>query len=218
MRPCYSAVWQKNKLMSSLTPRSKGIAPKFKEYAENPRWKDFKFYRVDICEQQVRPLMSSHQVTTLMPACTQDVGMTSGVKMAPTFHFYKDGAKLKEYVGSSYPALEVRLDSHRLSSSLTPLVRSARWAPSSPATDPPPSPFSRKSNASFRIASTKQPRIPASSLRLSSSSLGCEPSAGLSVAQCGGWNRKSRSVFVFFWQTELLADEHQRLKALSPRG
>jgi hypothetical protein len=35
--------------------------------------------------------------------------MTSGVKMAPTFHFYKDGAKLKEYVGSSYPALEVRL-------------------------------------------------------------------------------------------------------------
>lgn len=39
------------------TPGSKGIAPKFKEYAENPRWKDFKFYRVDICEQQVRSSM-----------------------------------------------------------------------------------------------------------------------------------------------------------------
>jgi hypothetical protein len=43
------------------TPGSKGIAPKFKEYAENPRWKDFKFYRVDICEQQVRSsMLQSH--------------------------------------------------------------------------------------------------------------------------------------------------------------
>lgn len=34
--------------------------------------------------------------------------MTAHVDMAPTFHFYRDGAKIKEYVGSSYPALEVR--------------------------------------------------------------------------------------------------------------
>jgi len=34
--------------------------------------------------------------------------MTSKVQMAPTFHFYKDGKKVEEYVGSSYPALEVR--------------------------------------------------------------------------------------------------------------
>lgn len=33
--------------------------------------------------------------------------MDSGVKLAPAYHFYKDGAKVGEYVGSSYPALEV---------------------------------------------------------------------------------------------------------------
>lgn len=33
--------------------------------------------------------------------------MTSKVQLAPTFHFYKDGNKIEEYVGSSYPALEV---------------------------------------------------------------------------------------------------------------
>lgn len=26
----------------------------------------------------------------------------------PTFHFYKDGEKVKEHVGDTYPALEVR--------------------------------------------------------------------------------------------------------------
>ncbi|GAA5824996.1 hypothetical protein JCM3770_005340 [Rhodotorula araucariae] len=65
----------------------KAITPKFREYANNPRWKDMKFYRVDICDQQ-------------------DVAMDAHVEMAPTFHFYRDGSKVKEYVGSSYPALE----------------------------------------------------------------------------------------------------------------
>ncbi|GAA5889038.1 hypothetical protein JCM6882_009724 [Rhodosporidiobolus microsporus] len=66
----------------------KAITPKFKAYSDNERWnKDMKFYRVDICDQQ-------------------DVAMDSGVEMAPTFHFYRGGSKVKEYVGSSYPALE----------------------------------------------------------------------------------------------------------------
>ena len=34
--------------------------------------------------------------------------MDSGVKLTPTYHYYKDGSKIGEYVGSSYPALEVR--------------------------------------------------------------------------------------------------------------
>lgn len=34
--------------------------------------------------------------------------MDAAVQMAPTFRFYKDGNKINEYVGSSYPALEVR--------------------------------------------------------------------------------------------------------------
>jgi hypothetical protein len=33
--------------------------------------------------------------------------MDSGVKLAPAFHFYKDGKKIGQYVGDSYPALEV---------------------------------------------------------------------------------------------------------------
>ncbi|GAA6003068.1 thioredoxin family protein [Rhodotorula paludigena] len=65
----------------------KAITPKYKELAANPRWKDVNFYAVDICEQQ-------------------DVAMDAHVEMAPTFHFYKDGAKVKEYVGSSQPQLE----------------------------------------------------------------------------------------------------------------
>ncbi|GAA6059699.1 hypothetical protein JCM10212_000227 [Sporobolomyces blumeae] len=70
---------------------SKAISPKWNGYADNERYKDsMKFYRVDICDQQ-------------------DVAMTSHVTMAPTFHFYKNGAKIEEYVGSSYPALERKL-------------------------------------------------------------------------------------------------------------
>ncbi|GAA5858897.1 hypothetical protein JCM9279_007297, partial [Rhodotorula babjevae] len=68
---------------------SKAISPKFQEYSDNPRWKDIHFYKLDICDQQ-------------------DAAMTAHVDLAPTFHFYRDGAKIKEYVGSSYPALEVR--------------------------------------------------------------------------------------------------------------
>ena len=34
--------------------------------------------------------------------------MDAAVQMAPTHRFYKDGNKIDEYVGSSYPALEVR--------------------------------------------------------------------------------------------------------------
>ncbi|BGP19328.1 hypothetical protein JCM10213v2_007417 [Rhodosporidiobolus nylandii] len=61
----------------------KQIAPKYKAFSENPRWnKDIRFFRVD------------------------DVAMDAGVELAPTFRFYKDGAKIKEYVGSSSPALE----------------------------------------------------------------------------------------------------------------
>lgn len=44
--------------------------------------------------------------------------MTAHVDLAPTFHFYRDGAKVKEYVGSSYPALEVRSLSPHLSRQL----------------------------------------------------------------------------------------------------
>ncbi|GAA6020445.1 hypothetical protein JCM10207_000002 [Rhodosporidiobolus poonsookiae] len=66
----------------------KAISPKWRDFADNERWnKAMKFYRVDICDQQ-------------------DVAMDSGVEMAPTFHFYRGGSKVKEYVGSSYPALE----------------------------------------------------------------------------------------------------------------
>ncbi|TNY17038.1 thioredoxin-like protein [Rhodotorula diobovata] len=65
----------------------KAISPKFQEYANNPRWSSMRFYKVDICDQQ-------------------DVAMDAHVELAPTFHFYRDGAKVKEYVGSSYPALE----------------------------------------------------------------------------------------------------------------
>ncbi|BGP50961.1 hypothetical protein JCM10450v2_006887 [Rhodotorula kratochvilovae] len=74
----------------------KAISPKFREYANNPRWKDMKFYRVDICDQQKR----THTMRE------QEVAMDAHVEMAPTFHFYRDGSKVKEYVGSSYPALE----------------------------------------------------------------------------------------------------------------
>lgn len=38
--------------------------------------------------------------------------MTSRVKNAPTFHFFRDGQKVSEYVGDSYPALEVSKTSH----------------------------------------------------------------------------------------------------------
>ncbi|GAA5821545.1 hypothetical protein JCM11251_000901 [Rhodosporidiobolus azoricus] len=66
----------------------KAISPKFKAYSDSEKWNSqMKFYRVDICDQQ-------------------DVAMDSGVEMAPTFHFYRAGNKVKEYVGSSYPALE----------------------------------------------------------------------------------------------------------------
>lgn len=34
--------------------------------------------------------------------------MDAAVQMAPTHRFYRDGNKIDEYVGSSYPALEVR--------------------------------------------------------------------------------------------------------------
>ncbi|GAA5830751.1 hypothetical protein JCM5353_008300 [Sporobolomyces roseus] len=67
---------------------SKAITPKWDGYSDNTRFnKEMKFYRVDINDQQ-------------------DIAMTSKVQMAPTFHFYKDGKKVEEYVGSSYPALE----------------------------------------------------------------------------------------------------------------
>ncbi|KAM0791950.1 hypothetical protein ACM66B_004201 [Microbotryomycetes sp. NB124-2] len=49
---------------------SKAIAPHFKKLAE--RFPDVEYYSVDICDQQ-------------------DVAMTSGVKLAPTFRFLKGG-------------------------------------------------------------------------------------------------------------------------------
>lgn len=33
--------------------------------------------------------------------------MDAAVQMAPTFRFFRDGTQVDEYVGSSYPALEV---------------------------------------------------------------------------------------------------------------
>ncbi|KAM0751429.1 hypothetical protein T439DRAFT_380396 [Meredithblackwellia eburnea MCA 4105] len=72
----------------------KALSPKFDGYSQQDRYnKTLKFYRVDICAYQ-------------------DVAMDSGVTLAPTYHFYKDGAKVGEYVGSSYPALERSLASH----------------------------------------------------------------------------------------------------------
>lgn len=66
----------------------KAITPKWKQYADSSRWSEhINFYRVDICDQQ-------------------DVAMDAAVQMAPTHRFYKDGNKIDEYVGSSYPALE----------------------------------------------------------------------------------------------------------------
>ncbi|GAA5865018.1 hypothetical protein JCM8547_007683 [Rhodosporidiobolus lusitaniae] len=66
----------------------KAISPKFRDYSDNERFnKTMKFYRVDVCDQQ-------------------DVAMDARVEMAPTFHFYRGGNKVKEYVGASYPALE----------------------------------------------------------------------------------------------------------------
>ncbi|GAA5974273.1 hypothetical protein JCM11641_006715 [Rhodosporidiobolus odoratus] len=66
----------------------KSISPKFRSLSDNERWnKTMRFYQVDICDQQ-------------------DVAMDSKVEMAPTFHFYRGGDKIKEYVGSSHPALE----------------------------------------------------------------------------------------------------------------
>ncbi|KAK4704329.1 hypothetical protein P7C70_g1883, partial [Phenoliferia sp. Uapishka_3] len=72
---------------------SKAISPKFDSFSESDKFKALSFYRVDINDAQVP---------------TADVAMDSGVKLAPQFHFYKDGAKVGEYIGSSYPALEVR--------------------------------------------------------------------------------------------------------------
>jgi hypothetical protein len=42
--------------------------------------------------------------------------MDAAVQMAPTHRFYKDGNKIDEYVGSSYPALEVGLPCRSYSS------------------------------------------------------------------------------------------------------
>ncbi|GAA6010481.1 hypothetical protein JCM11491_006959 [Sporobolomyces phaffii] len=67
---------------------SKAITPKWDGYSNNDRYNSqMKFYRVDLNDQQ-------------------DIAMTSKVELAPTFHFYKNGSKIDEYVGSSYPALE----------------------------------------------------------------------------------------------------------------
>ncbi|KAK4699139.1 hypothetical protein P7C70_g7128, partial [Phenoliferia sp. Uapishka_3] len=60
----------------------------FDGFSQSDKFKALKFYRVDICE-------------------SQDVAMDSKVKLAPTYHFYQNGNKIGEYVGSSYPALEV---------------------------------------------------------------------------------------------------------------
>ena len=52
--------------------------------------------------------------------------MGSGVK-SPCVHFYKDGEKTKEYVGDSYPALEVSLSTRpRLKVMLTSCIGTQR--------------------------------------------------------------------------------------------
>ncbi|BGP57659.1 hypothetical protein JCM8202_002626 [Rhodotorula sphaerocarpa] len=65
----------------------KAISPKWKELADNQRWKDINFYYVDICDQQ-------------------DVAMDAGVKLTPAFHFYNGGAKVKELRSTSASELE----------------------------------------------------------------------------------------------------------------
>jgi len=102
---------------------------------------------------------------------SQDAAMTAHVDMAPTFHFYRDGAKIKEYVGSSYPALEVRLYSSCSFSGLEltlPLSRSAPWAPSSAATSRP-LPSSRNSHHCIAPASPSSLSPSVTFLRLSRS-------------------------------------------------
>ncbi|POY76211.1 hypothetical protein BMF94_0406 [Rhodotorula taiwanensis] len=65
----------------------KAITPKWKQLAENDRWKEIEFYRVDICDQQ-------------------EVAMTAGVKSAPVFQFYSGEAKVKELHTSTASELE----------------------------------------------------------------------------------------------------------------
>jgi hypothetical protein len=68
-----------------------------------------KFYKVDICDQQVRRCLSFFTLFAFLTrSILQDVAMDASVTLAPSFHFYRGGSKVKEYVGSSYPALEVR--------------------------------------------------------------------------------------------------------------
>lgn len=63
------------------------LKPKFGVLADKFSSKGLKFYGVDICDQQ-------------------DVAMDAHVE-ASRVYFYKNGEKVGEYVGDSYPALEV---------------------------------------------------------------------------------------------------------------
>lgn len=73
--------------LDTVGPASKSIAPAFRRQSD--KHPDISFYRVDICDQQ-------------------DVAMDSGVKLAPTFRFFRDQKQVGEYVGSHPAELEVR--------------------------------------------------------------------------------------------------------------
>lgn len=64
---------------------------------------------MDICDQQVREstpyLLGASQLTPSV--VLQDVAMTAGVKLAPTFRFYSKGQLAKELKSDQYPELEV---------------------------------------------------------------------------------------------------------------
>lgn len=75
-------------LVDTSLHNSKSIAPAFRRQSD--KHSNVSFYRVDICDQQ-------------------DVAMDSGVKLAPTFRFFRDQKQVGEYVGSSPAELEVSL-------------------------------------------------------------------------------------------------------------
>ncbi|BGP19336.1 hypothetical protein JCM10213_006177 [Rhodosporidiobolus nylandii] len=66
---------------------SKALKSEVEKYAKNERYSQVQYYAVDIAE-------------------AEDIAMDSGVKLTPTVHFLKDGAKVSEYTGSSAPAFE----------------------------------------------------------------------------------------------------------------
>ncbi|POY76218.1 hypothetical protein BMF94_0413 [Rhodotorula taiwanensis] len=84
----------------------KAISPKWKQLADNDRWRDINFYQV---RRILNPFTCALRLGLAADAeamVAQDVAMDAAVQMAPTHRFYSGGKKINEYVGSSAPALE----------------------------------------------------------------------------------------------------------------